>query len=245
MSHPVSRTDSPSRHVARRTLPVGSGLSLLLLFLAMLGGCQRQAPLPAELALIQCPADQSAHARGTFGKAELTFVCISKRLAGAPHLLRCDLESLPMICEDAGTFAFHRDDTGKVFSGSVQARNAKGGLAAGEAFKGSGLVVNFRNAPPNSGTFDETETDWHFLLPGGPEFLPAGFVFVKGTRCARESTVLGTGTCNFEARSASLYWHFELSVPRERGTQIAPEEYAAELVFWRRIFAKLVVDPKR
>lgn len=220
-------------------------LSALVLPLVLLGGCQRQTPLPAELALIQCPADQPAHARGAFGKAELTFVCISPKLAEAPHLLRCDLESRPMICEDAGTFAFHRDGTGKVFSGSLQTRRANGSLSSGEAIDGSGLIVNFRSAPPNSPTFEETETDWHFLLPGGPEFLPPGFVFVKGTRCARAATVLGTGTCNFEARSASLYWHFELSVPRERGTQIAPEEYAAELTFWRRIFAKLVADPKR
>ncbi|MBL0142562.1 MAG: hypothetical protein IPP91_10810 [Betaproteobacteria bacterium] len=208
-----------------------------------LAACHRQAPLAPELAAIKCPADRTEHASTKFGKAELTFVCISERLASTPHMLRCDLDSRPMVCEDAGTFVFSRSAEGKVYSGSLPKFVQERESIAPDAPHGSQLIVNFRNAPPRTSTFEEVETDWRFLLPEARDLLPPGFTFVKGALCDREATVLNTGSCNLEARSASLYWHISVYIPVEKGTPISAGEYREELAFWLKVLDKVVVDP--
>ena len=222
-----------------------AGRVVLLGFVAALGACHREPPLAPELAAIRCPADRPEHASTMFGKAELTFVCVSKRLADTPHMLRCDLESRPMICEDAGTFVFSHGAEGKVYAGPRPTFLRQRDSSASDLFQGSRLIVNFHSGPPRTSTFEEVETDWRFLLADAAQLLPPGFAFVKGALCDREATVLDSGSCNLEARSASLYWHIAVYIPGEKGTPISAEEYRAELAFWLRYLAMMVVDPKQ
>jgi hypothetical protein len=177
-----------------------------------------------------------------FGKAQLTFVCIPERLAQTPHMLRCDLDSRPMICEDAGTFVFSRNAEGKVYASSVPTLLRQ--PDASVSMQGSRLIVNFHSGPPRTATFEEVETDWRFLIEDAKDLLPRGFTFVKGALCDRNATVLGTGSCNLEARSASLYWHISVYIPAEKGTPIAAAEYRDELAFWLKLLDRMVVDPK-
>jgi hypothetical protein len=209
---------------------------------ASLGACSRPPPLAPELQAIRCPVNRPAHARATFVNAKITFVCISKEMADTPYLLRCDLESRPMICEDEGSLAFTRDEAGVIYAG-YGPRNKDG--SEPEALGGSRLTVNFRKGPPRTTTFDEVETDWRFLLPEAKRLLPAGFTPVKGALCDREATVLRSGVCNLEARSASLYWHISVSIPAEKGVPVYPEEYLAEFKLWLNLLDKLVVDPAK
>lgn len=217
----------------------------LLAGLATLPACHREAPLSPDLASIACPLNRKEHARATFGKAQLTFLCISKEMADTPYLLRCDLESHPMICEDAGSFLFVRSTDGVTYAGpGPKSLSQPGGAESGPALR-SRLVVNFHAGPPRTSTFEEAETDWRFLTPAGKDLLPAGFTFVKGTLCDRRSTVLGTGSCNLEARTPSLYWHIAVYLPAESGTPIGEDEYREELAYWLSVLGQLVQDPKK
>jgi hypothetical protein len=232
----------PAPRTGSRRVPGLPAIVALLAFVAVMGGCQRQRPIAPELLEIRCQLNKAEHARAMFGKAEITFVCIPKSLADSPGLLRCDLESRPMICEDAGSLSFTRGPDGKLYAGY-------GPKAFREdpstAYGGSRLVVNFHAWPPRRATFDEVETDWRFLLPEAKRLLPAGFTFVKGALCDRNATVLGSGTCNLEARSASLYWHVSVSILAERGTPVSAAEYREEMAFWLGYLDRMVVDPKK
>ncbi len=218
-------------------------LAALALLAAGLAGCSRPAPLDPELKAVRCPVNRPEHASATFVNARVTFLCLAKELAEAPHLLKCDLESRPMICEDEGSLLLSRSADGVVY----------GGLLPGERRRedpqslhgGSRLTVNFRKNPPRTSTFEEEETDWRFLIPRVGTMLPARFEYVKGTLCDRKATVLGTGTCNLEAKSPSLYWHISVAIHAERGTPITEEEYRTELEFWLRLLDKLVKDPAK
>ncbi|APV52094.1 hypothetical protein BWI17_21935 [Betaproteobacteria bacterium GR16-43] len=208
------------------------------MLLAGLPSCKRAPktpPLAPELQAIKCPADKPANASATFVNARITFVCISKALASSPHLLRCDLDSRPMICEDEGSMYFTRSTAGDIYGGPAP----KGVEIA------STLLVNFRKGPPRTSTFEEAETDWRFLLPGGTRLLSPPFNFAKGTLCDRASTVLGNGVCNLEAQSDSLYWHIAVQVPAPKGTPITAQEYKDEIVPWLKLLGSLVVDPAK
>jgi hypothetical protein len=147
-----------------------------------------------------------------------------------------------MICEDAGNLAFTRGPDGKLYSGYGPKSFRED---PSSAYGGSRLVVNFHAWPPRTPTFDEVETDWRFLLPEAKGLLPAGFTFVKGALCDRNSTVLGGGSCNLEARTASLYWHISVSILAEKGTPITAAEYREEYAFWLKYLGEMVVDPKK
>jgi hypothetical protein len=220
-----------------------AGSVALLAVLATASACHRQPPLPAELAAIHCPVNRAEHAKATFGKAALTFVCISEELADSPYLLRCDLDSRPMVCEDAGSLMFSRGKDGKVYAGPGPKSFAQPGSSAAGSDLSSRLIVNFHGGPPRTPTFDEVETDWRFLVPDSSQLLPPGFTFVKGALCDREATVLHTGSCNLEARTPSLYWHISVYIPADKGTPISEEEYRFELQFWLRILGQMVADP--
>jgi hypothetical protein len=221
------------------------GRVLLLGFATTLGACHRGPPLTLELAAIRCPADRSEHARVMFGNAELTFVCISKARADNPAMLRCDPTSRPLICEDAGSFLFTRSEDGAAYSGLAPDPAKPSEAPTLETPHRSRLLVNFRNEQPGRPTFDAVETPRSFLLVEGKELLPPQFTFVKGTLCDRETSVLNFGTCNLEARSASLYWHVAVSIPGKTGTPISPEQYRDELAFWLKRLGQMVVDPKK
>ncbi len=220
---------------ARLALVAGAGL--------VAAACgSKPAPLPPELAAVNCPKGHAAHAAATFGKARVTFVCISPELADTPYLLRCDRESRPMICEDAGSLVFSRRASGEVYIGTAQ------GLArpaAEDLEGGSHLIVNFHAGPPRTETFAEEETDWRFLLKGARDLLPEGFVLVKGALCDRKTTVLNTGICNLEATTPSLYWHVSVAIHAPRGTPVFEEEYREALRFWLGHLGQLVRDPAR
>jgi len=218
-------------------------LLTLLALAACLGACSRPAPLSPELQAIRCPTNRPAHASATFVNARITFVCIAKELADAPHLLKCDLESLPMVCEDEGSLLFSRSPEGVVYAGLLPGEHRRKDPEA--LYGGSRLTVNFRKNAPRRSTFEEEETDWRFLIPRVAPLLPGGFTLVKGTLCDRAATVLGSGTCNLEARSASLYWHVAVSIHAERGTPILEEEYRAELARWLELLGRLVKDPAK
>ena len=57
--------------------------------------------------------------------------------------------------------------------------------------------------------------------------------------------MLNSGTCNLEARSASLYWHISVVVLAEKGVPISPDEYLSELKVWLGLLDKMVVDPSK
>jgi len=212
---------------------------------ASLAGCKRQPPLDPELQAIKCPADQTEHAGATFVKARITFVCISKELAGSPFLLRCDRTSRPMICEDDGTLVFSRGADGTVYAGMLPEERRLNDASAPGLGGSSRLIVNFRKSPPKTSTFEEVETPWKLLLPDGKDLLPSGFTFVKGTLCDRAASVLNSGVCNLEAQSASLYWHISVSIHADKTTPITAEEYRKELASWLKLLGKLVRDPEK
>ena len=94
-----------------------AGAAALLGLAACLGACSRPAPLPPELQAIRCPVNRPEHAAATFVNARVTFVCVSKELADSPYLLKCDLTSRPMICEDDGSILLSRGPDGVVYGG--------------------------------------------------------------------------------------------------------------------------------
>lgn len=219
-------------------------LALALAAAALLAGCGRKPPpLPAELKIVKCPTGRAEHAAGSFAKARVTFLCLDKSIADSPHLLRCDLESRPMICEDAGSFLYSRGADGAIYSGLLPGEYQR--KPDGEPPRGSRLSVNFRPGPPPNATFEETETNWKFLLADGPSLLPRNFTFVKGVLCDRVASVLSSGICNLEAKSASLYWHIAVQIHAEPGTPIEAGEYREELAFWLGFLDKLVADPAK
>ncbi len=213
-------------------------LAALILLATLVAGCGKSksaVQLPAELKAVQCPPGRAESAAGAFADARVTFLCIPKELADKPHLLRCDLESSPMVCEDAGSFVFSRSEAGKVVSGIPR--------DGADLLRSTRLTVNFRKDPPRQATFEEAETDWKFLTDEGKRHLGAGFTLVKGTLCDRNASVLDSGICNLEAQTASLYWHVAIEIRRPRGERIEESEYREALAFWLPFLGKLVVDP--
>ena len=69
-----------------------------LALLIALAACSRAPePLAPELQAVRCPANKTAHASGSFAEGRVMFLCIAGELAEKPHLLRCDLDSHPMV----------------------------------------------------------------------------------------------------------------------------------------------------
>jgi hypothetical protein len=214
-------------------------LAACCLALALAGcgksGSKAKPALPPELQSVQCPPGRAEHAAGAFAGARVTFLCIPKALADNPALLRCDLESSPRICEDAGSFIYSRTESGKVMAGIPR--------EGADLVRSTRLTVNFRKDPPRERTFEEEETDWKFLTGDGKRYLPAGFTLEKGTLCDRSATALDSGVCNLEASTASLYWHVAVEIRRPRGERIEASEYREALEFWLGFLGKLVADP--
>ena len=229
----------PFPHRSHRMPPTRPlAFAALLLLAALLAGCGKPksaVSLPPELKAVQCPPGRDESAAGAFADARVTFLCIPKELADKPHLLRCDLESRPMICEDAGSFVYTRTEAGKVLSGIPR--------DGASLLRSTRLTVNFRKDPPRQSTFEEVETDWKFLTDEGKRHLAPGFTLVKGTLCDRNASVLDSGICNLEAQSASLYWHVAVEIRRPSGERIEEGEYREALAFWLPFLGKLVVDP--
>ena len=227
-------------------MPAASRVNRLLLpaLAFILASCSRAPePLAPELRAVRCPTNKTAHASGSFAKGRVMYVCIPKEVAEAPHLLRCDVESRPMICEDEGSLVFSRGPDGVVYPAYLPA--GKREMDFETMTGGSRLTVNFRNAPPRTETFEEVETDWRFMIPDAGRLLPPGFTLVKGALCDRSTTVLSSGTCNLEARSASLYWHVSVSYLAEPGVPVTAEEYKAEMAHWLKFLGLLVTDPAK
>ena len=218
-----------------------AGMVALAAVAAAMGACSKLRPLAPELLEIRCPVNRAEHGRAMFGNAEVTFVCIPKSIADAPALLRCDLDSSPMICEDAGSLTFTRGPDGKLYWGQGPKEFRED---PSSAWGGSRLVVNFHAWPPRTRTFDEVENEWRFLMPEVKRLLPAGFTLEKGAVCDRNATVLGSGGCNLEAKSASLHWNISVYVLAERGTPVSREEYRGEYEFWLGRLAAMVADPR-
>ena len=220
----------------------GAVIWLFLLVGVALAACDKPAlktQLAPELQAVRCPPSQKAYASALFAGARITFLCIDQNLADAPFLLRCDRESQPMICEDAGSIVYSATADNTIWAGIPH------GTHAPDLVNGSQLTAHFRKGPARTSTFDEVETDWQFLTDDGKRFLPKGFSMVKGTLCDRVATVLGTGVCNLEAQSETLYWHISVSALRPKGTPISPEEYRDELEFWLKHLGRLVVEPSK
>ena len=225
-------------------LTASRACGLLLAFAATLTACSKAPePLAPQLQAIRCPTNKTAHASGSFAKGRVMFVCIAKEMAEAPHLLRCDLESRPMICEDEGSLVFSRTPAGVIYPTYFPAGKREMDV---ETMTGAWrLTVNFRASPPRTETFEEVETDWRFMIPEAGRLLPPGFTLVKGALCDRKTTVLGSATCNLEARSASLYWHIAVSYLGEPGVPVHAEEYKEAMEQWLKLLGLLVTDPAK
>ncbi len=226
------------------TVPSRLRRFLLVALAATLAACSKAPPpLPADLQAVRCPNNRTAHASASFAKGRVTFVCLAKEMAEAPHLLRCDLESRPMICEDAGSLLFSRGPDGAVYPTYFPL--GKREMDFETMSGGSRLTVNFRVGPPRTETFEDVETDWRFMMPAVSSLLPPGFTLAKGALCDRQATVLASATCNLEARSASLYWNIAVSYLAEPGTPVTAEEYRAEMAHWLGFLGQLVTDPAK
>jgi hypothetical protein len=241
----------PCRSLTRQKRSSLASTVLVLASTTILGACTRQSPpsvpLPPELAAIHCPADRNEHARTLIGKAEVTFVCVDRTQAVDPSLMRCDRETPPNLCEDAGEILLSHDADGLVYAGpppNYSAERDNAGPTSGPT-DDSQLIVNFHAGPPRTRTFDPVETPYRFLLPGAQDMLPDGFTFVKGMPCDRVATVLNTGTCNLEATTPSLYWHISISIHHKQGTPIYDREYRTELALWMKYLGLMIVDPKQ
>lgn len=218
----------------------------LLVFAAIisLSACDRQPPLPPELASIQCASGKEEHGRETFGNAEVVFVCINKDLANRLDAIRCDLENRSMLCDEIEGIMLSRSAEGKVYAGQLPKEVWQLNPARSDTTRDSSLIVGFHSTPPEQQTFDAIETNWEFLLTDATDLLPRGFTLIKGTLCDRTSSVLNNGTCRFEAKSASLYWDISISIRQKKGTPISPDDYREELAYWSKYIEKIVVDPK-
>lgn len=215
--------------------------------------CHREAPLPADLSAIKCgyQPENNQFARVKFGAAEVTYVCISKALAETPKLLKCDLESRPMVCEERGFFSFSRTATGQVYVGVLQVLENTGILPKKPADDvdvpyESELGLSFTDQPFKEGAFNdfaEEETGYQFLFPEAKDYLPRQFQLLKGPLCYKKATVLNNGYCYFNAKTKSLYWRIMIVIRRKEGTEIRPTDYRHEFVFWEKYLAQIVKDP--
>jgi len=234
-----------TEHASARSGLSAFGRIVLLGTAASLCACSRPPPLAPELKAITCPTNRQEHASATFAKARIIFPCISKELADSPFLLRCDLESRPMICEDDGSLMYSRNASGAVYVGPLPEELRRRDSSVPDLTGASRLIANFRKSPPRTSTFEEVETDGQFLLPGVQALFPEGFTLVKGPLCYREATALNTGTCILEARSASLYWHIQVAIHADRGTPVTAQEYREEIASWLKLLGVLVTDPAK
>lgn len=221
------------------------GMALLLpVALGWLTGCDRQPPLVPELATISCPADRAKHVRTQFGKAELTFVCVTAAVVDKPALLRCDPNTRPMYCEDSGTFVFSRLPGGKIVPDApMNARGYEPGpVTDPETDTGSLFEASFYDKPPGKANYDVNARQ--YLRDDDKQRMPPGFTLVNGPVCDRVSNALDRGTCRLEAKTASLHWYVNVSIPRARGNEIDDTLYQKDMVLWLNLLGKMVTDPK-
>lgn len=206
---------------------------------------QRPAPLRAELAAIVCPPEQAEHAVGVFAKTRILFLCVDKKQASQPALLRCQQLSdvtHPMTCEDSGSFHLSRSSAGQVFGSSIyHVKKRKGGNT--DATEGdTEIIFDFSAIAPEE-TAGVLETAREFALPDGGDFAPPGFTYVKSRKCDKSSTPLMMGSCGFEMKSESLYWKVTVNIIKPKGTPITAEEYRQELAFFMKYLPMLVTEP--
>jgi hypothetical protein len=220
----------------------GSSIVLLLVTCVSLTSCERHAPLAPELAAISCPADRAEHVSTRFAKAEITFVCMTKEIAGNPALLRCAPNNNG-YCEDSGMMVFSRLPSGEIVaSAPFNALGYEPGpITDPETDKGSMVDVSFYDKPPGKGNWEAGP--WQYLREPGQQRIPAGFTLVDGPLCDRVSNALDRGTCKLELASASMHWYVDVSMPRPRGNRIDDSLYDQDLQRWLDLLGKMVVDP--
>ncbi len=218
--------------------------ALLSVSLVALTSCNRQPPLAPELAAISCPADRAQHVTAKYGNAELTFVCMTKEIANKPSLLRCDPNSRPVYCEDSGSIVLSRLPGGKLVSGAPS--NERGYqpplVTDPETDAGSLFDASFYDKPPGKANYEVGPRQ--YLRDADKQRLPAGFTLVNGPVCDRVSNALMRGTCRLEAKSASLHWYINISIPRPSGNDIDDELYQRDIELWLKLLGKMVTDPK-
>jgi len=219
-------------------------IALLPLTASLLTGCHRQAPLAPELAAIACPADRAEHASTMFGKAEVTFVCVTPEIAAKPSMLRCDPNSRPVYCEDSGMITLSRLPGGKLVPGAPS--NAREyqppPVTDPETDAGSLFEASFYDKPPGKANYEVGPRQ--YLRDADKQRMPPGFTLVNGPVCDRVSTALRHASCRLEAKSASLHWYITISIPRPIGNTIDDELYQQEMTLWLDLLGKMVTDPK-
>jgi len=227
----------------RAPASVHAGATALALAACLLPSCKRNEspPLPPELAAVQCPADKAEHGVARIDAAQITWLCVEPQLAAHPQMLACDNTAIPPVCDGSGMLLLRRDAQGIVHTDSVVNPAPPPGIGTTDE---SQLLVYFHKGPPLQATFDPVDTPYRFMMADARDALPAGFTFVKGAQCDRAATVLGTGTCNIEARTPSLYWNITISVRHKQGTPIPASEYRREFDSWMKYLGEMVVDPK-
>lgn len=219
-------------------------IALLPFTASVLTGCQREALLAPELAAIACPVDRAEHASTMFGKAEVTFVCVTPEIVENPSMLRCDPNSSPVYCEDSGMITLSRLPGGKLVPGAPS--NAREyeppPVTDPETDAGSLFEASFYDKPPGKANYEVGPRQYR--RDADKQRMPPGFTLVNGPVCDRVSNALKHGTCRLEAKSASLHWYINISIPRPIGNQIDDELYQKEMTLWLDLLGKMVTDPK-
>jgi hypothetical protein len=199
----------------------------------------RQAPLPPELAAVQCDGENRYYGRPKIAGARVTFLCIKKGLADAPALLRCDMTANPPICEDAGMLFLARDRSNKLFATHLE-QLAKSTPARDDSGPHeSAMIATFNTKPPQEQVKEE-ETNWK--MPLGKVALPNGFTKIAGPTCSK-TAVFDKASCHMDVKSASLYWRITIDARYKTGTHILEEDYRPDVEFWLGFLGKLVEDP--
>lgn len=159
-------------------------------------------------------------------------------------MLRCDPNSRPVYCEDSGMITLSRLPGGKLVPGAPS--NAREyqppRVTDPETDAGSLFEVSFYDKPPGKANYEVGPRQ--YLRDADKQRLPPGFTLVNGPVCDRVSNALRHASCRLEAKSASLHWYINISIPRPIGNEIDDELYQRDMTLWLDLLGKMVTDPK-
>ncbi|NOT19410.1 MAG: hypothetical protein HOP24_03925 [Sideroxydans sp.] len=213
-----------------------------------------EPPLPKELAEIKCVSEEAqSHSRVTYAKAKVFFLCLSGKYLDKPTEETCHIYDGNTICEkEGGRISLTRTIDNVVYAAMYEQLThekilTKEPTSTPDSLYESEFFTYFIDQPTKPGShgdFEETETDYKFLMRDAGNYLPLGFTLLKGAICDRRASVSDSGYCTLDAKTNSLYWRIIIKIHKKAGTEITESQYRNELTFWRPYFNKLVDDPR-